>query len=75
MCRLLSNTAFPNTSNGLIQAIGLRSKRSQMFFKIGVLKSFENFTRKHMRWSLFKQSYRPSDLKYIFLQNTCGACL
>ena len=54
MCRLLSNTAFPNTSNGLIQAIGLRSKRSQMFFKIGVLKSFENFTRKHMRWSLFK---------------------
>ena len=27
--------------------------RSQMFFKIGVLKNFENFTRKHLCWSLF----------------------
>ena len=27
--------------------------RSQMFFKIGVLKNFVNFSRKHLRWSLF----------------------
>ena len=27
--------------------------RSQMFFKIGVLKNFANFTRKHLCWNLF----------------------
>ena len=30
-----------------------RSSRSQMFFKIGVLKYFESFTEKYMCWSLF----------------------
>ena len=30
-----------------------RSSRSQMFFKIGVLKNFAIFTGKHLRWSLF----------------------
>ena len=30
-----------------------RSSRLQMFFKIGVLKSFANFTGKHLCWSLF----------------------
>ena len=30
-----------------------RSSRSQMFFKIGVLKKFAHFTRKHLCWSLF----------------------
>ena len=30
-----------------------RSSRSQMFFKIAVLKNFAIFTRKHLRWSLF----------------------
>ena len=29
------------------------SSRSQIFFKIGVLKHFANFTRKHLCWSLF----------------------
>ena len=29
------------------------SIRSQMFFKIGVLKNFANFTGKHLRWSIF----------------------
>ena len=29
-----------------------RSSRSQMFFKIGVLKKFVNFTGKRLRWSL-----------------------
>ena len=31
-----------------------RSSLSQMFFKIGVLKYFANFTRKHLCWSLFR---------------------
>ena len=31
----------------------LRSSCSQMFFKIGVLISFRNFTGKHLCWSLF----------------------
>ena len=30
-----------------------RSSRSQMFFKIGVLKHFSNFTEKQLCWSLF----------------------
>ena len=30
-----------------------RSSRLQMFFKIGVLKSFSDFTGKHLWWSLF----------------------
>ena len=30
-----------------------RSSRSQKFFKIGVLKNFAIFTRKHLCWSLF----------------------
>ena len=30
-----------------------RSSRSQMFFKISVLKNFAIFTGKHLRWSLF----------------------
>ena len=32
---------------------GFRSSRSQVFFKIVVLKNFTNSTRKHLRWSLF----------------------
>ena len=31
----------------------IRSSRSQMFFKIGVLKTAANFTGKHLCWSLF----------------------
>ena len=30
-----------------------RSIRSQIFFKLGVLKNLGNFTRKHLSWSLF----------------------
>ena len=32
---------------------GYRSSRSQMFFKIGVLKNFAIFTGRHLFWSLF----------------------
>ena len=31
----------------------IRKSRSQMFFKIGVLKLFANFTEKRLCWSLF----------------------
>ena len=31
----------------------LKSSRSQMFFNIGALKNFANFTGKHLCWSLF----------------------
>ena len=31
----------------------IRSSRSQMFFKTGVLKKLAMFTEKHLRWSLF----------------------
>ena len=41
-------------------------KRShwQMFFKIGVLKDFANFTEKHLCWSLFliKKAWKPAPL-------------
>ena len=30
-----------------------RSSRARMFFKIGVLKNFANYTGKHLCWSLF----------------------
>ena len=37
-----------------------RSSRSQMLFKIGAPKNFANFTGKHLCWSLFEESCRPS---------------
>ena len=30
-----------------------RSSRLQVFFKIGIVKNFAIFTRKHLCWSLF----------------------
>ena len=42
-----SNGIFPND----------RSSHSQMFLKIGVLKTFANFTRKYLCWSLLFQLY------------------
>ena len=30
-----------------------RNSRSQMFFKVGVLKNFASFTGKHLCWGLF----------------------
>ena len=42
-----------------------RSIRPQMFFKIGVLKIFANFTGKHLCWSLFLiklQALKPANL-------------
>ena len=40
-----------------------RSSRLQMFFKKGVLKSFTNFTRKHLRWSFFLKNLQAEGLQ------------
>ena len=40
-------------SNCDIRGKTLRSSRSQMFFKVGVLKNFAILPRRYLRWSLF----------------------
>ena len=40
-------------SHNYFSKMRIRSSRSQMFFKIGVLKNFTNFTLKHLCWILF----------------------
>ena len=48
-----------------LQYLIFRSSRSQMFFKIGVLKNFANFTAKHLCWSIFfikLQAWRAATL-------------
>ena len=57
---------------------GYRSGRSRMFFKVGVLKNFANFTGKQLCWSLFLkklQAFRSSDERTPFLQNTSSGYL
>ena len=39
------------------------SSRAQMFFKIGVLKRFANFTGKHLCWSLFLKNLQAEGLQ------------
>ena len=58
------------------QAIGLinyRSIRSQMFFKIGILQNFANFTGKNLCWSLFNEVVGPQACNLIKkrLQHKC----
>ena len=53
-----------------------RSSRSQMFFKIGVLKNFAIFRRKHLCWSLFlikMQTWRLATL--LRRDSNTGVCL
>ena len=56
---------FPLLGKGVnndVSKIQFRSSRLQMFFKIGRLKYFANFTGKHLCWSLFSiksQAFRP----------------
>ena len=59
-----------------------RSSRSQMFFKIGVLKNFAIFTRKHLWWLLKVFFYRTPTVttldfcgsKYIFSAESSIYC-
>ena len=57
---------IPNYANSKIgtKCVITRSSRSQIFFKIGVLKDFANFTGKHLCCSLFliKLQARPAAL-------------
>ena len=46
------------------------SGRSQMFFKICVLKNFENFTGKHLCWSLIIKLQAFKVFKYTFFYRT-----
>ena len=46
-----------------------RSSRSQMFYRIGVLKNFANFIRKHLYWSNKFKSLFPSGLQ-LYLKET-----
>ena len=39
------------------------NSRSHMFFKIGVLKNFANFTGKHLSWSLFLTKFFTDFIK------------
>ena len=42
-----------------------RNNRSQLFFKIGVLKKISNFTGKHLCWSLFDNVAGPQASNFI----------
>ena len=42
-----------------------RSSRLQMFFKLGALKNFANFTGKHLCWSLFLIKFLRNFIKDI----------
>ena len=44
---------FPCYKQFGIYKVSFRSSRLQMFFKIGVLKNFAIFMKKHLSWSLF----------------------
>ena len=56
-----------------------RSSHSQMFFKIGFLKKFVNYTGKHLRWSLLfikvggmKPFYPQKQSSGFFLWKRCS---
>ena len=42
-----------------------KSNRSQMFFKIGVLKNFAKFTGKHLCWSWFLIKLHVNIVKFL----------
>ena len=49
----------------IIYRVKVRNSRSQVFFRIGVLKNFAIFTGRHLCWSLFlmkSQAFRPASL-------------
>ena len=54
IAKFLRTSFFLNTS---------RSSRLQIFFKIGVLKSFSNFTEKHLCWRPFLKNLQAEVLQ------------
>ena len=60
----LANLLWRNSNTGAMRK-KLQSSRSQIFFKIGVIKNFSNFTGKYLCWSIFLiklQTWRPAAL-------------
>ena len=51
----------------LINYLMYRNSRSKMFFKIGVLKNFANFTEKYLYRSLFLTKFLTNFIKLIKL--------
>ena len=45
----------------------VRRSRSQMFFKLGVLKNFAKVTRKHLCWSVFFNKVAVAGLRLATL--------
>ena len=56
---------FPYISLVENRCLPFRSSRSQIFFKVGVFRSYAIFAGKYLRWSLFLitfQSFSPATL-------------
>ena len=53
ICSLLCYLSMQENIQTNIKGKNLRSSRTQMFFKIAVLKNFAVLPRKHLCWSLF----------------------
>ena len=51
----IHTTSENKLTNSFSDPLKCRSRCLQMFFKMGVLKNFANFTGKHLRWSLFSE--------------------
>ena len=80
-CKVFKNTFFTEY---------LQKQSLQMFFNIGVLKSFANFTGEHLCWSSFLKNLQAECLQlhkksptqvfswevceHLFLRNTFGEC-
>ena len=56
--RIIKIQELPPFGKFATEVLIFRSSRSQMFFKIGVLKNFATFTGKHLCWSLQSFFYR-----------------
>ena len=57
-----------------VKLIMYRSSHPEVFCKKGVLRNFTNFTRKHLRWSVFFNkiaSLHPVALLKMILQHMC----
>ena len=68
-----SKTSWINFNFSQFHEHIFRSSHSQLFIKIGVLKSFSNFTGKHLCWSLFLKSLQAEGLQ-IYLKSLQHMC-
>ena len=67
------STTKTSFKNGLFLYNTSRSSCLQIFLKIGIFKSFTNFTGKHLCWSLFLKNLQAEGLKLHKkrLQHSC----